>query len=362
MTALQAPDLLASKAGALALGDGFSMLTQFWSAAGWGDLAAWRGWHMIRELPTWAFDVLFYNVSRIPPDLWNDCGFQRAPEDSIMVIKRTRDRSASYGRKFNLSCYKGITEIPQAEIDAIGTVTLAGVGSSALGAVALAIDVADAIAEQVRDDTLTVAAIVTGQGGRNVLQEAIGGWYVLGEANINRQRLLGFSDIVKVWLDRNLGVPTKVSDQMDLFAQIAARMDLDLPESTLVSEFIKSAKALRLVVGHSKGCLYLNNALSKIADDAHGDSGKEKELAQIARRLTIVTLGAVIFTPAEFENSIHQYIGEYDALGALNSRQRMKHTVVPGVMHHLNTAIPMHMNCRKVLESDQIVVGTEPSE
>ena len=318
------------------------------------DPGAWQDWQKLETWPYWMFDVLFYNVRRVPPELWNSCTFRKTPEDSIIILKRTRDRSAIFGRRFELSCYKEIKDIPNTDMDAVRTVALAGVGSSGLGAVALAIDVADAVADRTSDDVQIVAAIVTGDGSRNVLAEALEGWYVLGEANINRQRLLGLSDIIKIWLDRSFGIPAKVCDQLDSFSKMAMEMDLNLPESTLVSEFIQNAKNLKLVIGHSKGCLYLNNALCKIADDARDDPGKQAGLVQIAKRLTIVTLGAVIFAPSEFDDSIHQFIGEYDALGAMNSRPRMKHTVIPGVMHHLNTAIPMHMDCNKVLNSERL--------
>ena len=313
-------------------------------------------WPSFGIYPTWMFDVFFYNISKVPFDLWKDCTIKNSPEDSIIVLTRTKDSSALYGRTFKMKCYETIDDMNSSiennnAIKEIQAVALTGVGSSALGAVALAIDIADALGSTTNQE-VKVAAIVTGEGSKDVFQEGLGGWYGLGTANEIRQRLLGILDWDKLWLDRIFGIPTQVTESYDPFEKLVAKTSLDLTESKLIETFITDADRMRLVVGHSKGCLYLNNALCKIFD-----AGKGPDLVKNIEEkdMKIVTLGTVVQPPRELDNFIHQFRGEIDMLGIINSRRRVKFTVIPGVQHHLNTRIPMHLDCYKVLTSEKLV-------
>ncbi|MBS1190945.1 MAG: hypothetical protein H6R10_2737 [Rhodocyclaceae bacterium] len=298
----------------------------------WREIGKWRNW---------SFDAMFYDIGCVPPELWSQLTSHKTPEGSIVLLKRVPGMAGTEARTFQLLHYGKIDDV---KMEGITALAIAGVGSSALGTVALAIDVADALGGEV-----TVAGIVTGEGRKDVAEEGMGGWYVLREANLIRQAMENWLDTTKIWLDRAMGIPARLVDQ--LFNVHITDTDLKLPESTDIIRFLENAKDLKLVVAHSKGGFYLANALSLLADEARKSDGGKKRLEALLDGKSIVTLGAVIYPPTEFYRCMHQFIGELDAFGMMNSRERVERTVIPGVMHHLNTALPMHMSCNKVLRS-----------
>jgi hypothetical protein len=65
--------------------------------------------------------------------------------------------------------------------------------------------------------------------------------------------------------------------------------------------------------------------------------------------LTVVTLGAVVAIPRKFRRR-HQFPGQLDWFGAMNSRLHVPHIRVPSAWHHLNTRMPLSMSVRDVLQ------------
>jgi len=69
--------------------------------------------------------------------------------------------------------------------------------------------------------------------------------------------------------------------------------------------------------------------------------------------LCVVTLGAVIRFPEEFTN-VHQFIGQDDLFGMMNSRPLLDCTLVPGAWHTLNTLIPRSLASERGVEAQRV--------
>jgi hypothetical protein len=316
-------------------------------------------WRSFGDWGNWFFDTIFYDVRRVPPQIWSKCRFDNVPENSVVVLERIPGHTPSEPSTFKFTIHPNSHKIHDEEIKKIAAVAIAGVGSSALGTVALAIDVADAIGGHVM-----VAGIVSGEGRHDAGEEGFGGWYWLRPENIAQQWMGNLSRLLQVSLDRTLGIPTSLTNKYfnsAIDAMPGAGMsNPKLLESDSLLNFLESAENLQLVVAHSKGALYLADALSKLAkkwheseqkSDAKSKQDTHGSMSEHIKHIDFVTLGAVIYPPREFCGQVHQFIGELDAFGALNSRLLVEKTIIPGVGHHLNTAVPMHMDCSKVLQS-----------
>jgi hypothetical protein len=221
--------------------------------------------------------------------------------------------------------------------DAVEAFVVAGVGSTAIGTAALARNVADALERP-------VGGIVSGYGLSDVLSEALSGFFVFGAKNALRQTFARVLDAS--------GLPDHVRDDRthdDLKAELAEVGVLDhfiygSPDSTtLLYLLVKLGPAIKLLVGHSKGNLSIENALEGVLDAAvHSTAAPD-------RNVCIVTLGAVLDFPAEYSN-VHQFLGDVDVLGMVNSRPFIPFEGVPGAWHSLNETLPGHVTVSEVLE------------
>ena len=199
----------------------------------------------------------------------------------------------------------------------IRAIAVAGVGSSALGAAALARELADAL------DT-DVAGIVTGYGLSDMMSEALGGWFAFGAA-----------DRIRHTMERAFARmrPTALAESVTPGSDAAA---------TLSEILLAAPPKLDTLVAHSKGSLVVAHALQRYVDDLEVDD------SPLFKRLHIVTLGAVVGVPAEFKH-VKQYLGAYDWFGGANSSLGVTHERVPGVSHHLNPGFPYHMRVAPLL-------------
>ncbi len=223
----------------------------------------------------------------------------------------------------------------------VSTLVVAGVGSSALGTAALARDVADYLGRP-------VAGIVSGLGLADVTAEAMGGWFVFGAANAMRDLLA-----------RSLApsVQDHVRDQAthDDMKQHFKRMGLDpdffiygSPDSAALLYLLsKLGSRIKLLVGHSKGNYSIENALEGLGQMTKAPS------SLMAADLQIVTLSAVIWFEPQFAQ-VHQYIGQLDFLGMINSRPDLRCTFIPGAWHTLNHTLPGHVSVAQALKLAEI--------
>ena len=214
-------------------------------------------------------------------------------------------------------------------------ITVAGVGSSALGAAALARNVADALRG-------SVLSVVSGHGLGDLASEAAGGFFLFGGVNAMRHSANAFDTAIDTarafnpWLPKP---PMATPDPGQSFQLASFSEDVKalvrLLEGTVETDWL---------VGHSKGNLVISEALYALrAED-------EERFAKIAPELRVVTFGARIAMPRQVKTVI-DVMGDLDSFGALNSRPDIGIDVtVPSAWHHTNTRLPFHVPVTKVLE------------
>jgi hypothetical protein len=278
------------------------------------------------ELPKWlveqavsscrlfntALDFIFYDVPTLraalrekdapmrachekPPSRIIDLDALRNPEGSLLLINASK---APYVHKYE--SVEKYLDSPHEETRDVAIATITGVGSSALGSAAMAWDISLALEE-------SVLAIVPGYGVADVMLQGLGGWFAFG-------------------LHDFLGSKTVIQTGLAMAAPKTARIGRGLAASTPQEPTVRGAPIFRygsgssdalhallkdrvtpfrLLVGHSKGALQINNAIQSLP-------------AERTQGLCVVTLGCPIG-----ENVVgvryHQYLGLFDALGQLNA-------------------------------------------
>ncbi|MEM7689705.1 MAG: hypothetical protein AAF291_11855 [Pseudomonadota bacterium] len=214
-------------------------------------------------------------------------------------------------------------------------IAVAGVGSSALGAGALARNVADALKGP-------VLAVVSGHGLGDLASEAAGGFFLFGGINAMRHSVNAFDTAMDTMRAFNPWLP------------MPATHSLDPGESFRLADFSEDVKALVALlagkvecdwlVGHSKGNLVISEALYALR------ATHKERFRDVAASIPIVTFGARIAMPRQVETVI-DVMGDLDAFGALNSRPDIGVDVtVPNAWHHTNTRLPFHVPVTTVLE------------
>ncbi len=192
--------------------------------------------------------------------------------------------------------------------------TVAGVGSSDLGAASLARTLANRV-------EAPVGAIVAGYGVADLMSEALGGWAFFRVA------------------DQMRGLMARAEPEPELTTELARETRPTYPPAggslpgdtrTLLALLGEADRQIDVLLGHSKGCLSIAFALNRLVDDEH---------AQAPRRLaetTVITAGAVVTLPRGHVRA-QQFLGRFDALGAINSTLDQPFVSVPRAGHSLNT-------------------------
>ena len=267
------------------------------------------------------FDTVFYDVGGLSAQEHADLIGRVVDFDEggmLVVWPQQAERKIEY---FALSA-----DLVAAHPD-LDAVAIAGVGSSPLGTAALARQVADAHGAK-------VVGVISGYGAADVISEALGGWIDFGRRNHTR------AAIEQV---RALGVAGGNGASADaLKAEYRIPSDyllVDEPESnTLVNLMLRHGDKLRLLVGHSKGALNIQNA-------AHGFELDPRAAEVSIDQLRVVTFGCGITLPARFRH-LDQFVGTYDVLGRLNTPVPVTDDAdfhwVEGTAHNLNEQNPFH--------------------
>jgi hypothetical protein len=190
----------------------------------------------------------------------------------------------------------------------IDTVVVPGVGSSILGAAALAMDVADQTGKQ-------VAGVVTGTGASGTIIDGLIGWYWYTPINKLDDSLIS--------LAHDAAGAAQIDQGVVELARDAAGPRT--PEEVL-THLLTLPNIVR-VIAHSKGSLQLGPVVEAASD----------RLRQRAQHLKVGTLGAVIALPPCVDAC--QVLGELDWLGQLVSVPRAQH-LLPGRSHSLNPNLP----------------------
>ncbi len=210
----------------------------------------------------------------------------------------------------------------------VHALTVAGVGGSAIGAAAFARNVADAIGEP-------VAAVVSGYGLGDIINEAVGGAFFFGWLGHMRNDLEAIDDIV--------GRP-----------QLGAYQDRHVRElkpngSCLDADTVKSLLAnpelsFHLLAGHSRGNRVLSEALYALKLE------NPKRLKALAGGLRVVTFGGRITMPPDCRNVV-DVIGDLDWFGEINSRPLIDTDIrIPYAGHSTNTGFPGALAVTNILK------------
>ncbi len=281
------------------------------------------------------FDTIFYDVSALKPGEHAEILRQvnDFDEGGMLVVWPTAEdrRIAYYGTSDAL-----VRDHP--DIDAIA---IAGVGSSPLGTAALARQVADVHGRE-------VVGVIAGYGAADVVSEALGGWLDFGGRN--RARTL-FSSM----RGATGAQPISSEEARAAYQVVSDYLLVDEPESnTLVNLLLRQGDKLRLLVGHSKGALNIQNAAYGFDVDHRADGIN-------LDRLRVVTFGCGITLPKRFPH-LEQFVGTQDALGRFNTPSSVTRADgfhwVAGKAHNLNEKNPLHTPLDDLLE--EAIAGIPP--
>jgi len=285
------------------------------------------------------FDGVFYDVPGLAPGEWTGLLSRVVDfdEGGMLVVWPEQDhRPIEY---FALSA-----DLVAAHPD-LDAVAIAGVGSSPIGTAALARQVADAHGRK-------VVGVISGYGAADLLSEALGGWVDFGARNRARawlEQIRRASPLAHATLSS--------AEARDLYNVLSDWLLVDEPESnTLVNLLLRCGQQLRLLVGHSKGALNIENAAQGFVADPRS---AEIDLSS----LHVVTFGCGITLPPAFSH-LSQYVGTRDALGRLNTPRAVTtkddfHEVA-GRGHNLNESNPWHLPVDELLARQAVEQPVRP--
>lgn len=274
-----------------------------------------------------ALDRKFYDVEGLSAEEQARLADPAKAEGVILEIGPTAAPS--------LRVWAGLAECADALAPRYGAITVAGVGSSALGAAALGRNVADAVGGP-------VLAVVSGHGMGDVTGEALGGFFLFGGINALRHGVAAVGRSMQalrpLW-------PWSRSSAFDTFDPAQGFMLAHLSKDVAaLAAMLAGRVETDLLVGHSKGNLVISEALYAVRRN------QPARFAAIAPGLRVVTFGARIAMPPEI-GSVIDVMGTKDRLGDFNSRPDIAVDVsVPGADHHTNTRLPDHLPVTRVLK------------
>lgn len=270
-------------------------------------------------------DWMFYDTGSLRTDELALLSGQINREGAVLVVEPSDSGSAGGVRKFD--DFDAFRAEPG---ELLRHFTIAGVGSSDVGAAALARGLANHL-------QAPVGAIVAGYGMSDLLSEAMGGWFFFGAHNQMPNAMHRFGNALEAIGDTPLRAGASGTGR--------TKTAFSPDTATLIRLLGEQERKIETILGHSKGCLSLSFALHAIA--AQTDSS---HLAR-ARGIRIITTGAVVAFPAGL-GKISQYLGTLDWFGGLNSRPGLPYHRVDGAWHHLNPRLPFHMDLQRVLAGE----------
>ncbi|MEL7346997.1 MAG: hypothetical protein AAFN17_04515 [Pseudomonadota bacterium] len=274
-----------------------------------------------------ALDATSYDLRALTRPEIAALGRESAP-GAIVVAAPARE-----ARAVGVTVHAGYDAFVAAPGSIVTQFAIAGLGASALGAGALARTVADVTGRP-------AAGIVAGYGESDLVGEALGGLVLFGAASRVQQ--------ARQTLRRRMSEILVEATRGPAAVQELPPAAFATPEvATMVRLMNDPERRLDLLVGHSKGVVSLAAAFARLMRSARNSPRLAPALARAARA-QIVTAGAVTAFP-EPVRWVHQALGQLDALGRLNSQTDLPHEVVPFAGHHLNTALPLHLDLAAVL-------------
>ena len=238
------------------------------------------------ELPKWlvepavrscrlfntALDFVFYDVPTLraalaekdapmqargekPPSRIIDFDALSDPEGSLLLIDAT---TAPYVHKYQ--SVEKFLQSPYQETRDVDIATITGVGSSALGSAALAWDISVALEKP-------VLAIVPGYGVADVVLQGLGGWFAFGLHDFLSSKTLIQTGLATAAPETAcIGRELAASTPQEPTARGGAPIFRYGSGSSDVLHALLEHRVtpFRLLVGHSKGALQINNAIQSL--------------------------------------------------------------------------------------------------
>ena len=265
-------------------------------------------------------DALFYDVKSLTAEETFYISDSLGSEGLIMIVPPTGGAM--------LTICDSVAEYKLRGGRDVHALAVAGIGGSAIGAAAFARNVADAIGEP-------VAAVVSGYGLGDIINETIGGSFFFGWLGHMRNDLEVIDDVVGrphlgAYDDRH---------KLALKARPSA-LDTDTVETLLADPSL----SFHLLAGHSRGNRVLSEALYAIREE------ERQRLRALAGGLRIVTFGGRITMPPDCRDVI-DVIGELDWFGEINSRPQIDSDIrVPLAGHSTNTDFAGSLQVTRILK------------
>lgn len=265
-------------------------------------------------------DAIFYDVKSLTAEETFYISDSLASEGLIMIVPPSGGAM--------LTICDSVAEYKLRGGRDVHALAVAGVGGSAIGAAAFARNVADAIGEP-------VAAVVSGYGLGDIINETIGGSFFFGWLGHMRNDLEVIDDVVG---RPHLGA---YEDRHKLAVKPhPSALDTDTVETLLTDPSL----SFHLLAGHSRGNRVLSEALYAIREE------QPDLLRKIASGLRIVTFGGRITMPPACRDVI-DVIGELDWFGEINSRPLIDSDIrVPLAGHSTNTDLAGALQVTKLLK------------
>jgi hypothetical protein len=301
------------------------------------------------KLGNTTFDALFYDVGRMVTDLFLH-GSTIVKEGTVSLSPRFSEMTKGFrqldlsaasnpagsilvvdaGRPPRILQFENVASFVnwvQAHGQTLRTVSVTGVGSSALGSAAFAWNISAALDEP-------VAAIVPGHGAADVVQQGLDGCfevYNLWFRQISHEVLA----TTMPWAarsDRHQSMTGSAHAQVNTDAS-TLQDDNSVPRncaqcSNVLHAILQSVPAINRVFGHSKGGVVIRNAIQNLP-------------REVTQRLHVVTFGWSM--PEDIPTAGYsQFLGRIDGLGLTNSWGSPSPTLIPA-HHGTNTSIPFSM-------------------
>lgn len=266
-------------------------------------------------------DWIFYDISNLT-----------APERDMLIRTTTREGAIlvveprGEGGSIRIQKFNDFMSFRREPGDLLRHFTIAGVGSSDLGAASFARTLAEHL-------DAPVGAIVAGYGVADLLGEAMGGWIFFGAANRLAVLVNAGQTLLGPGADRQAAATALGSAE--------ERTDT----RTMLHLLLEPERQVETLLGHSKECLSIAFALGFLAlmpDRSHFGRAKDIE---------VLTTGAVVSVPPGL-NRLRQYLGGLDWFGGMNSSLSEPFVTVPDAWHHVNTKLPACMDVARVLAGD----------
>lgn len=266
------------------------------------------------------FDAMFYDVKALTAEETFYVSDAITAEGLIMIVPPTGQGMLTLCDNIDEYLLRGGRDVH--------AIAVAGIGGSAIGAAAFARNVADALGEP-------VAAVVSGYGLGDMVNEATGGAFFFGWLGHIRNDFEVLDDVVG---RPHLGAYDK--RRADTAKPRHSSLDTDTVQTLLADPRL----SFHTLAGHSKGNRVLSEALYALkAED-------QARIRALAAGLRIVTFGGRIAMPPDFRDVI-DVVGALDWYGEMNSRPQIGTDVsAPLVGHSTNTGFPGSLQVTRILK------------